>query len=201
MGWLIALGAVAAVVALVIWLPVGLRADYDADGLRAWYTVGPFRVLPVEEKDEETKKISLKQILNEPRKMKKQRSSKKGGQTQAKGGSIDTFWDELKTVLGFYWGLRGKAVLKRLQFKLVMAGDDPCDLAINYGRAWAAAGSLIALLEELLTIRKRDVEVECDFTADQTVILARLDFTIPLGRLLAFLFSYVKQSLDEIETN
>lgn len=201
MGWLIALGAVAAVVALVIWLPVGLRADYDADGLRAWYTVGPFRVLPVEEKDEETKKISLKQILNEPRKMKKQRSSKKGGQTQAKGGSIDTFWDELKTVLGFYWGLRGKAVLKRLQFKLVMAGDDPCDLAINYGRAWAAAGSLIALLEELLTIRKRDVEVECDFTADQTVILARLDFTIPLGRLLAFLFGYVKQSLDEIETN
>lgn len=201
MGWLIALGIIAAIVALIIWLPVGLWADYDANGLRAWYTVGPFKVLPVEEKDPEKRKIniSLNQILNEPRKLKKQQASNKEGRKEAKGGSIETFLDELKTVLGFYWGLRRKVVLKRLELKLVMAGDDPCDSAINYGRAWAAAGSLIAVLEELLTIRKRDVEVACDFTADQTVILARLDFTIPLGRFIAFLFSYVKQSLDEIE--
>ena len=34
-------------------------------------------------------------------------------------------------------------------------------------------------------IKKRDLEVECDFTADQTLVIARLDVTITLGRLIA----------------
>ena len=74
--------------------------------------------------------------------------------------------------------------------KLVMAGDDPCDLATNYGKAWAALGNLIPLLEQVFVIRKRDLEVECDFTADQTRITARLDLTITIGRLLAIVVFY-----------
>ena len=34
-------------------------------------------------------------------------------------------------------------------------------------------------------IKKRDLEVECDFTANETLVTARLDLTITLGRLLA----------------
>ena len=69
--------------------------------------------------------------------------------------------------------------------KLIMAADDPCDLAVNYGKAWAAVGNLMPQLERLFVIKKRNVEVECDFTADKTLIFAKLDLTITLGRLLA----------------
>jgi len=66
-----------------------------------------------------------------------------------------------------------------------MAGGDPCDLAVNYGRAWAAVGNLLPRLERVLIIKKRDIQIECDFTADSTLVTARLDLTITLGRLFA----------------
>ena len=67
---------------------------------------------------------------------------------------------------------------------------DPCDLAINYGRAWAAVGNLMPRLERVLVIKKQDIDVECDFTASQTTICARLDLTITLGRILAIAVVY-----------
>ena len=68
--------------------------------------------------------------------------------------------------------------------KLIMAGDDPCDLAVNYGRAWAALGNLMPLLERIFVIKKRNLEVECDFEASDTRVLARLDVTVTLGGIL-----------------
>ena len=81
-------------------------------------------------------------------------------------------------------GIFRKHRIRRLEIKLLLAGDDPCDLAVNYGKAWAATGNLIPLLEEHFIIKKRDVQIACDFTAEETVIYVRADITILLGRLL-----------------
>ena len=80
---------------------------------------------------------------------------------------------------------RRKLRVNVLELKLIMAGNDPCDLAVNYGKAWAALGNLLPRLERVLVIKKRDLEVECDFTSNETLVTARLDLTITLGRLLA----------------
>ena len=71
--------------------------------------------------------------------------------------------------------------------KLILANDDPCDLAVNYGRAWAALGSLMPQLERLFVIKKRNLEVECDFTSEEMVMFARADITITLARILHLL--------------
>ena len=71
--------------------------------------------------------------------------------------------------------------------KLILAGGDPSDLAVNYGRGWAALGNLLPLLEKAFVIKKRDLEVECDFLADNMKILARLDLTITIGRIISLL--------------
>ena len=81
--------------------------------------------------------------------------------------------------------------------KLIMAADDPCDLAVNYGRAWAALGNLIPQLERCFVIKKRDLEVECDFEATQTLITARLDLTITLGRVLHILLRHGLRAIKE----
>ena len=92
---------------------------------------------------------------------------------------------------------RRKLRLNHLQLKLIMAGDDPCDLAVNYGRVWAALGNLMPQLERLFVIKKRDVEAECDFTASETKVIARVDVTITLGRLLTLCAVYGIRALKE----
>ena len=58
-------------------------------------------------------------------------------------------------------------------------------------------GNLDPQLERLFVIKKKKLEIECDFTADQTLIFARLDLTITLGRLLKLAFRYGVKALRE----
>ncbi len=166
MGVLIAL----AVVAALAFLPLGIRAKYDDGGAAAWLTIGPVRLglYPSRKK-------------NKPAKTQ----GKKGTKKEKKGGSITDFFPLLNAVLDFLGDLLlRKMRVNLLQAKIVMAGEDPCDLAINYGRAWAALGNLIPVLEHFFVIKKRDLQVECDFDGDKTLIAAQLVLTITLGRLL-----------------
>ena len=114
-----------------------------------------------------------------------------------KGGSLLDFLPLVKVALNFLGDFRRRLRVNRLELKLILAGGDPCDLAVNYGRAWAAVGNLMPQLERLFVIKKRDVEVECDFTASETLVIARLDLTITLGRLLGLAIVYGIRALRE----
>lgn len=87
--------------------------------------------------------------------------------------------------------------MNRLEARVILSGDDPCDLAVNYGRIWAAIGNLMPRLERFLVIKKRDIDVQCDFTAEETLVTARLDVTITLGRLLGLAVVYGVRALKE----
>ena len=118
-------------------------------------------------------------------KKKKSKATKSGSgtsgqkQPKKKGGSLADFIPLLEVVIDFLQAFRRKLRVRRLEMKLIMAGDDPCDLAVNYGRAQAALGALIPQLE-----------VECDFESTQTLISARIELTITLGRLVRLLIRY-----------
>ena len=113
------------------------------------------------------------------------------------GGSWKDFLSLIPIVLDFLGAFRRKLRVDRLEMKLIMAGGDPCDLAVNYGRAWGAVGVLQTQLERLLVIRKRNVEVECDFVASETKVIARVDATITLGRMIAIVCKYGFRALAE----
>ena len=75
-------------------------------------------------------------------------------------------------------------------------------LGINYGRTWAAIGNLQPYLERIFVIKKRKIEVECDFLASQTLITARLDLTITLGRIIGTVVFYgVKALIQFLKIN
>ena len=192
MGWLIALAVLLGLVVFIICLPVGVRVTYDQEDMKAWYTVLSIRVAEVD-LEEDDKKLSLKKILKSARRSpQKERPHPKMHTSHNK---IKEFWDDLLLLLDFYWGLLEVAVLKRLDVKLILTGDDPCDLAVQYGQAWAAVGTLLAGLESLVAIGKRYVDVQCDFVGTESCFTARLDFSLSFGKLLAYMLRYIKNNM------
>lgn len=113
------------------------------------------------------------------------------------GGSWKDFLTLVPIALDFLGDFRRKLRVDHLELRLVMAGNDPCDLAVNYGKAWAALGTVMSRLERVLVIRRRDVKVECDFLASDTKVTARVDLTITLGRLLAAVCKFGFRTLAE----
>ena len=182
MGWLIAL----AVIALIAIIPVGIQAIYDQNGPLCRLLVGPVRIPLYPAKPKAEKKAKSKtEEKKKPASSEKKISSKK-----QKGGSFVDFLPIVKTVLEFLSCFRRKLRVKHLQIKLTMASPDPCDLAVNYGKAWAALGNLMPHLERIFVIKKRDLQINCDFTADKTLIYARIDLTITVGRVLVMAVRY-----------
>lgn len=193
MGWLIALG----IITLMAILPLGVSIRYDADGLVVKLIIGPVKVTLYPRtqnvKKEKDHKQGTEQQPIESAPPAQTNSTAQTESVQVKedspakssGGPITDFLPLLRIVLDMLGTFRRRLRLDVLELKLVMAADDPCDLAVNYGRAWAAVGNLMPRLERLFVIKKRNIEVQCDFETTQTLAVARLDLTITLGRLLA----------------
>lgn len=192
MGWWIAL---AIVVALAL-LPLGVSVLYNEDGFFLRCLVGWIPISLVGGKEKKTKPKKEKKAPKEKKaKQKKAPSQPKKKQEEKKGGSITDFLPLVTIALNFLNAFRRKLRIRRLEMKLIMAEDDPCDLAVNYGRAWAALGNLMPQLERCFVIKKRDLEVECDFEASDTVIKARADIVIRLGSVLWIAVKYGIQAL------
>ena len=199
MGWLITLG----ILALMAILPLGVSVKYDSVGPLIRLILGPvrFTVFPMKKKEkkeqpQKEKKVKEKKADSLPEKPEIPPKPETQEEKQ-NGGSWTDFLPLLKTALDFLGAFRRKLRVNYLELKLILAGDDPCDLGLSYGRAWAAVGNLMPQLDKLFVIKKRNVEVECDFTATETLVIARLDLTITLGRLVGTAVWYGFRILKE----
>ena len=202
MGWWITLG----ILFLLAILPLGVSVRYNAEGAVVKIILGPVKlqVVPVKKKPPKEKKEKPKKE-SKPKKPKQMPSRQVGAsnppqeppkeEKKEQGGSVLDFLPLVKTLFDFLGDFRRKLRLDNLQLKLIMAGGDPYNLAMNYGKAWAAVGNLLPKLEQWFVIKKRDIEVECDFVATQTTVIAHLDLTITLGRLLAAVFKFLFKAL------
>ena len=198
MGWLITLG----ILTLLAIAPLGVSVGYDSGGAVVRIVAGPVRlqVLPQKKKKPKQEKSEPKpkaQPEKKPAEVKQPRQEKKAQAPKTAGGKLQDFLPLVQLALDFLGDFRRKLRVNRLELNLVLAGSDPCDLAVNYGRACAALGNLWPRLEEWFVIQKRDVQIQCDFEADSTLITARLDLTITLGRLLKLAVGYGIRALVE----
>ena len=189
MGWMIFF----AVVLLLAILPLGVFVSYDEDGVVVKIVAGPVKITlfprPKKEKKSE-KKLKKKTSASPAEQLPKPPQPPKQIPEKKKGGSWTDFLPLVQVALDFLGSFRRKLRINQLELKLTMAGDDPCDLAVNYGRAWAAVGNLMPQLERLFVIKKRNIEVACDFTASQTLVKFRSEATITLGRLVSLAVVY-----------
>lgn len=188
MGWLIFL-------AILIGLgcvPLGVRLRYDEDGPLAAVLLGrlPIVLYPVPGWLKKLTSREKKPGENKPKEEKPKKEKPQKAAENPQGGSWKKFLPLVQLGLHFLGDFRRKLRVNRLVLRLTLAGDDPCDLAVNYGRAWAAVGNLLAALERAFVIQKRDVEVQCDFLGEETKVVFAMDLTITLGRILGLLVKY-----------
>ena len=187
MGLWIAVGALA----LLAMLPLGIRGLYAGNGAFVYLLLGfgRIQIYPGRKKKE-----------RDPKKPSRKKSASAGEHTAKpvkKGGSYQDFLPLVDIVLKFLGDFRRRLRINLLELNVTMAADDPADLAINYARAWAAVGNLMPQLERLFVIKKRSIEVQCDFTADTSLVYADVVITITLGRLLWLLMRYGYRALRE----
>lgn len=218
MGWGIALG----IIAVLAILPLGVSVIYDRNGPLVRIVAGPakLQVFPMKKKagTEKTKKKEEKQPEKQPDTQVSDSQNEKSEQAAAsaeqkpvpqtpekkkkppkdedeQGGSILDFLPFVELALNFLGDFRRKLRINHLKLHLTMAGGDPANLAINYGRANASLAALLSQLDRLFVIKRRDVHINCDFVASETTILARLDITITLGRIISLLVRYAVRAV------
>ena len=204
MGWWIFWG----IIALILLLPIGASIFYDAAGVRVLVIGGPIRftVFPMKKKEqkkqpektteqppkkEETAPGPVQEQPAVPEKQALPEAPKPPQAPEEKGGSLMDFLPLVELALKFVGEFFHKTLhIDVLYLKLTMAADDPADLAINYGKTWAALGNLWPYVDRLFTIKKRDIQVQCDFEATQPLVNARVDITLTLARLLGLILGY-----------
>ena len=189
MGW----GIFFACLVVLALLPLGIRVSYGEAGFEARVIAGPVKITLFPRKNRKRKLKNTDSSEKNAQETTKSPSEKKRPKTETtekdepgmqSGGSLERLLPWIRLGLDFLGALRRKIRLDNLYLHVVLAGDDPCDLAVNYGRAWAAVGDLLPKLERIFVIRKRDIQVDCDFTAEKITVAARGDMTITLGRTL-----------------
>ncbi len=170
---------------LLGFLPVGAYARYDRLGPYCVLILGPVRLqlLPKKEK-------------KKPKDKEKLPKEKKTREKQHIGGLIRDFYPFVK--LGFellrcfFRKLRVKVLTLHVGFG---GAGDPANAAINYGRAWAAIGSLMPQLRRFLRIKKENVSASCDFTSGEMTVFAECKAVFFLGDLVAMAIRYGLRAL------
>ena len=189
MGW----GIFFVCLLVLAWIPLGIRVSYGEAGFEARVIAGPVKITLFPRKKRKKKPKTTDSSEKTTEETTKASSEKKRPKTETtgkdepgmqSGGSLDRFVPWIRLALDFLGALQRKIRLDNLYLHVVLAGDDPCDLAVNYGRAWAAVGDLLPKLERIFVIRKRDIQVGCDFAAEKITVAARGDMTMTLGRTL-----------------
>ena len=186
MGW----GIFFACLVVLALLPLGIRGSYDQTGFTVRVIAGPLKITLFPRKNRKKKLKTTDSSEKTTQETTKSPSEKKMPKTEKdepgmqSGGSLERFVPWIRLALDFLGALRRKIRLDNLYLHVVLAGDDPCDLAVNYGRAWAAVGDLLPKLERVFVIGKRDIQVDCDFATEKITVAARGDMTMTLGRTL-----------------
>ena len=170
----------AALVLLILALPLGVWFRYDDGTLEAAASVGPVTVFryPMEPRRQKPKKP--------PKPKKARRKDPDQPPEPKKKGKFP--WKLLKPLLSILMDLLGKMRRKFLVSELYLCvrcgGKDAAHTALQYGKAWALIGSLDPVLHNCFRIANRQAEVLCDYHSDRLRLLLEMRVTLRVGTAL-----------------
>lgn len=168
------------VLLVLLLIPFGALVRYDQDGFVAFVKVLflRFQVYPAPE-----------------RKEKKGNGKKPGGQAsppaeekkdapEKKGGTLKLVRAALPLVKPALVGLKRRLSVDQLDLHVTWAGSDPADVAMGYGCANAALGTLWAMIDQNFKVKKSNLGVSVDFDAASPAVYLDAIVTLNLWKTL-----------------
>ena len=171
---------VLAVLCGLLLCPIQIIANYDSAGARVAIRYGLliWTLYPASENKSGSKK------------KKTTKEQKKEDNAEQKTLEITKVIRILKMVLEPLDRLRRQIRINKLDLKLILANDDPCDLAVQYGRVWAVAADLQALLNRVFKVKKQNIDIRCDYLGNQTEVEFYTKISVPAGCILGLILRY-----------
>lgn len=188
-----ALLIVLGILILLALIPLGAHVRYDSEGPYVAIIAGPVKIqlLPKKQKKKKDKKEKKPKKKKEKKPKEQKPKEDKPKEKKPIGGLIKDFYPFVQLGFSFLGCFFRKLKVKILTLHVGFGGaGDAAKAAINYGRAWAAIGTLMPKLRKALNIKKENVSASCDFTSDEMRIYAELKLVFLLGDLIGMALRY-----------
>ena len=171
--WMIFPAIAVLLLSLVLSAKVGVRVIFG-EQFAAWCKVGPvmLQVYPYHKKDEKRGKKGGK-------KSKEKEKPPRNITFDAVRRFIDAL---LPPVLDMMGRVRRGMQVKTLTLHLVISDRDPAVAARRYGNLNAVIWPLLAVVESLVSVQRRDVEMTLDFAAHQSSARGEVFVTLRVCR-------------------
>lgn len=199
MGWIIA-GAVVIVLVTILLIPVYVGIEYN-NNISVWvsYLFVKIAVFPLREKKSKDKKKKSKSVKKEAKKDKDKEKGKKKKQS---------IMDILKMVTDIIRAIDGKLkkviIISDIKVFMEVVGDDACETALSYGKVSAGINTALAILKNLIIVKRSRVSVFPNFTGEESKTYLLVKFrVIPAAAVIAvirIILSYIKINMGENQT-
>ncbi len=196
------LGVLLLLLAVILLTPAGVRFRYDRGDLSLLVRFGPLKLQifprkekkpprrkPEETKEEPEKKQTGKKSADNPEKKqtekrapekpKPKKKAEKKPRAKINREQILYSLETLPPILGRALKRTGRRLrLTPLKVHLLVAGPDPADTALLYGRLEAALGAALPALHRLVRIKDQDVRLFLDFQREQMDLIADVGLSL-----------------------
>jgi len=184
---------------------VGVRVIWDGD-LQLHLVAGPLRIallnphkkvkpskekpkVPVKKKNAPSAETgSKKQGPVEQPSKQTSKESKKKKEINPWIGALLAHWMELLELVGRVLRM---PQADELQLRVTFGGADPADTALNYGRACAAAGALLPVLQNSVRVNSPNVEIVYDEHTSEMQIYVCAVITVRIYQIFALVFAAI----------
>lgn len=165
------LALIAAALALVSFLRLGVQVRWNSDQLtlRAW--VGPVRLTLLPRTGRRRRKQPPRQTPSAPPK--------------GRGDMLEQLRRMLPLVAEAAGHLRRKVRLDRIELDVTAAAPDPASAALAFGGINAAVGMIWPMVEQNFNVKDRNIRTRVDFEADKPTASLNAEATLTVGQALA----------------
>ncbi len=177
--WIV-LGVLAVLAGLMV-LPIRVSVNYEKEecAVHLRYGLIFYRFSP-----EKREKPAKKQKEEKPKPEKAE-----GSAMERISSQVHHYLDLVRLLWSLVAPVRRTLVIDRLRLRITCGSDDPADQAQRYGQAWALLGAATAALENIFTIKKRDIQA---LFGEETEFLGQIRLHVTLWGLLRVLICYLK---------
>lgn len=172
----------ACLLGLILCLRVGVRISLQQGVFSAFVLAGPkqIQVYPFPKKEKPRK------AEKKPREQSAKPKEKRAGSSP----SLETLCQYAKLGLSALGAvLRGLRVDLLRCYAVIHCEEDAAQTAIQYGAACAAVTAVLPMMEQVLNIQEKDIQVDAGFQGQGSLLLD-LRITAAIGRLVAIGFVY-----------